>query len=98
MRRAGGGVIVNIASTASFRAEYSTHYVASKHAVIGLTKGFAQEMGADGIRVRAVAPGVVNTEGDAELQAELRHTGGPFASGLPTLRWRRSGAPGSRTT
>ena len=37
-------------------------YVASKHAIIGLTKSWARELGARGINVNAVAPGWVKTE------------------------------------
>jgi NAD(P)-dependent dehydrogenase (short-subunit alcohol dehydrogenase family) len=64
---AHGGVILNVASTAAFRAEFSAHYVASKHAVVGLTKALASELGPYGIRVVALAPGLVRTEGMAEL-------------------------------
>ncbi|HSV80843.1 MAG TPA: SDR family oxidoreductase [Ramlibacter sp.] len=58
------GVIVNVASIAGFRGRARlAHYTASKHAVIGLTKSLALELGPVGIRVLAVAPGVVETEG-----------------------------------
>lgn len=39
-----------------------TAYVASKHAVIGLTKNLALEVAADGIQVNAVCPGIIETE------------------------------------
>jgi NAD(P)-dependent dehydrogenase (short-subunit alcohol dehydrogenase family) len=59
------GVIVNIASTAGFHARGAglAHYVASKHALIGLTKALAVELGPAGIRVLAVAPVVTQTPG-----------------------------------
>lgn len=56
------GVIVNMASTSSILASRSrTAYGASKHGVAGLTKQLAYEFGEFGIRVNAVAPGVVRT-------------------------------------
>jgi len=54
------GVIVNLASTSAFSARQgAAHYGASKAAVIMLTKSLAQEFGPLGIRVNAVAPGLV---------------------------------------
>lgn len=56
------GAIVNVASTSSILAAPSrTSYVASKHGVVGLTKQLAMDLGPLGIRVNAVAPGVVRT-------------------------------------
>jgi 3-hydroxybutyrate dehydrogenase len=58
-----GGAIVNTASIWGRVAEpLFDAYVASKHAVIGLTKTWARELGPRGIRVNAVAPGWVRTE------------------------------------
>ncbi len=58
-----GGRIVNTASTWGRVGEpLFGAYVASKHAVIGLTKVWAKELGPRGIRVNAVAPGWVRTE------------------------------------
>jgi meso-butanediol dehydrogenase/(S,S)-butanediol dehydrogenase/diacetyl reductase len=57
-----GGSIVNLASTLGLMAAPSrAAYVASKHGVVGLTKQMAMEFGPQGIRVNAVAPGVVRT-------------------------------------
>src|SRR5579871_3328352 len=68
MRRAGGGSIVNIASlAATYGMPYGLHYTTSKAAVIGLTRGLARELGRDGIRVNAVAPSCVLTEGTREF-------------------------------
>ncbi len=59
----GGGSIVNLASeTAYSGSRHMTHYVASKAAVIGLTRAFARELG-PAIRVNAIAPGYTDTEG-----------------------------------
>ena len=58
----GGGAIVNMTSGAGFRGvPGSAAYVASKHAVIGLTRTAAVEYAAQGVRVNAVAPGLVMT-------------------------------------
>jgi p-cumic alcohol dehydrogenase len=71
MRRAGGGSIVNIASlAATYGTPFALHYTTSKAAVIGLTRGLARELGRDGIRVNAVAPSAVATEGTREFFGE----------------------------
>jgi NAD(P)-dependent dehydrogenase (short-subunit alcohol dehydrogenase family) len=58
-----GGAIINTASIWGRVAEPEFGaYVASKHAVIGLTKTWAKELGSRGIRVNAVCPGWVRTE------------------------------------
>ncbi|HLH25273.1 MAG TPA: 3-oxoacyl-ACP reductase family protein [Chloroflexota bacterium] len=64
MRRQGaGGSIVNIASdTVLSGIPYLLHYVTSKGAVIALTRALARELGADNIRVNAVAPGFTLSE------------------------------------
>ena len=71
LRQAGGGSIVNIASlAATYGMPYALHYTTSKAAVIGLTRGLARELGRDNIRVNAVAPSAVLTEGTREFFAE----------------------------
>jgi NAD(P)-dependent dehydrogenase (short-subunit alcohol dehydrogenase family) len=63
-RGGGGGVIVNVSSAAATLGsphEY-VHYAAAKAGVDALTVGLAKELADDGIRVNAVAPGLVNTE------------------------------------
>ena len=71
MRASGGGSIINIASLAAvFGLPYGLDYVASKAAVIGMTRGMARELGPDQIRVNAVAPSAVMTEGTEEFFGE----------------------------
>jgi 3-oxoacyl-[acyl-carrier protein] reductase len=63
-----GGSIVNIASlAATYGMPYGLHYTTSKAAVIGLTRGLARELGRDNIRVNALAPSAVLTEGTTEF-------------------------------
>jgi NAD(P)-dependent dehydrogenase (short-subunit alcohol dehydrogenase family) len=62
LRRRGGGVVVNTASVAGLIGEAAIPaYVASKHAVLGLTKCAAQAYGPEGIRVNAVCPAMIET-------------------------------------
>ncbi len=68
MRAAGGGSIINIASlAATYGMPFALHYTTSKAAVIGLTRGLARELGRDSIRVNAIAPSAVMTEGTTEF-------------------------------
>lgn len=63
LRRAAPAFVVNVASVAA-HAGYAGQaaYVASKHALLGLTRSFAKEVQADGIRVHAVCPGGTDTD------------------------------------
>jgi len=63
MIKQGGGVIVNASSVAGLYGNFGqTNYVATKSGVIGMTKVWARELGKYGIRVNAVAPGLIMTE------------------------------------
>ena len=63
MQAAGGGSIVNIASATVFSGSpHWMHYVASKGAVIAMSRVMAKELGPDNIRVNVIAPGFTLTE------------------------------------
>jgi NAD(P)-dependent dehydrogenase (short-subunit alcohol dehydrogenase family) len=71
MRAAGRGCIVNLASTAGIKgAANASAYVASKHAVIGLTRAAAIECGPHGIRVNCVCPGPIEGRMIDSLQVD----------------------------
>lgn len=84
-----GGVIINVASTAGFKGVGPgvSAYVASKHGVRGLTRQMAVELAPRGIRVLAVAPTFIVTEGTSAGQidpARLAMIGGRLGrSGVP---------------
>lgn len=68
---AGGGAIVNMSSVAAMRAPRGqAAYAASKWAIRGLTKAAAGEMGAMGVRVNSVHPGLIDTPMTAPFPAE----------------------------
>ena len=71
MLRREGGVILNISSMwGQVGASMEAHYSASKAAAIGLTRALAKELGPSGIRCNCIAPGVIDTEMNASLDAD----------------------------
>lgn len=65
------GSIINISSMWGIAgASCEVHYSASKAAIIGMTKALAKELGPSGIRVNCIAPGVIDTDMNKELDAE----------------------------
>jgi NAD(P)-dependent dehydrogenase (short-subunit alcohol dehydrogenase family) len=85
-----GGAIVNISSTAAGRGSPGewVHYAASKAAVESMTRGLAQEVATEGVRVNAVAPGLVETD----LHAAAGMPNRP-AERAPMIPMRRAGLP-----
>lgn len=78
MRAGGkGGAIVNISSVSGERAvvHHNSAYGASKAALTNLTRSLAIEVAADGIRVNAVLPGGVATEGAAAATTKMAEDG-----------------------
>lgn len=73
LRKAAHGKIVNLASdTALWGAPRLMHYVASKGAVIAMTRSMARELGDDGIAVNAIAPGLVLVEATEYVPEERK--------------------------
>jgi 3-oxoacyl-[acyl-carrier protein] reductase len=70
MKRAGGGRIVNISSGAGLQASLTgvQAYCSAKHAVVGLTRQLAHELGPFNITVNSVAPGFIRTNAATEAQ------------------------------
>jgi NAD(P)-dependent dehydrogenase (short-subunit alcohol dehydrogenase family) len=90
MAAQGSGSIVNISSTMGIRgAARNALYVASKHAVEGLTKSAALEAAASNIRVNAVAPGPIQTE----MLDRITGSESGKAAMLATVPLKRAGTP-----
>lgn len=84
----GGGAVVLTSSYAGRKMQpFMIHYTASKHAVVGLTRAFAAELGKHSIRVNSVHPGAVNTPmGSGNMQQALATAGesNPPLNGMGT--------------
>jgi NAD(P)-dependent dehydrogenase (short-subunit alcohol dehydrogenase family) len=90
MTAQGSGSIVNVSSTMGIRgAPRNALYVASKHAVEGLTKSAALETAALNIRVNAVAPGPIQTE----MLDRITGSESGKAAMLATVPLKRAGTP-----
>ncbi len=84
MKEQKGGSVINTSSVVSIYGQPAgCGYPASKFAVNGLTKSLARELGADNIRVNAVAPGVTRTDMVAALPKEMVDR---LAAGIPLGR------------
>jgi NAD(P)-dependent dehydrogenase (short-subunit alcohol dehydrogenase family) len=90
--RSGGGCIINIASQAGLRGTAGgVLYNASKHAVIGMTKCMALDHAAQGIRVNAICPGLIETPmGELSMRTrggeDIEATRGQMAAQIPLGR------------
>ncbi len=79
------GVILNAASVVAHNGNFGqTNYVASKTGVIGMTKVWSRELGKDGIRVNAIAPGFIKTNMTAEMPEKIIRM---MADKVPLKRW-----------
>jgi NAD(P)-dependent dehydrogenase (short-subunit alcohol dehydrogenase family) len=89
-RGGAGGAIVNVSSIAARLggAGEWVHYAASKGAIDSFTRGLAIEVAADGIRVNAVSPGLIETDIHATSSIPDR-----LATLAPTVPMRRAGTP-----
>lgn len=96
MTEQGSGAVVTTASVAGRRGrEGLGAYVASKHAVLGLTRTAAVEVASSGVRVNAVAPGPIETRMLAGIEAEATAAGSArhqVAAGVDSLL-SRAGTP-----
>ncbi|MEY4291485.1 MAG: 2-deoxy-D-gluconate 3-dehydrogenase [Actinomycetota bacterium] len=83
----GHGRIINIASLLSFQGGINVPaYTASKHAVAGVTKALANEWGAKGVTVNAIAPGYVSTDNTQALRNDVDRNTSILAR-IPIGRW-----------
>lgn len=83
----GHGRIINIASLLSFQGGINVPaYTASKHAVAGVTKALANEWGAKGVTVNAIAPGYISTDNTQALRNDPDRNASILAR-IPIGRW-----------
>ncbi|QSF42808.1 2-dehydro-3-deoxy-D-gluconate 5-dehydrogenase KduD [Paenibacillus tianjinensis] len=83
----GTGKIINICSMLSYQGGINVPgYTASKHAVAGLTKAFANEWAQYGLNVNAIAPGYMATENTAPIRADQSRSDS-ILDRIPAGRW-----------
>jgi 2-deoxy-D-gluconate 3-dehydrogenase len=81
------GKIINVASMLSFQGGILVPgYTASKHAVAGVTKAFANELASRGVNVNAIAPGYMATDNTAQLRADQARQQA-ILDRIPAGRW-----------
>jgi 2-deoxy-D-gluconate 3-dehydrogenase len=87
MLAAGGGRIINVASMLSYQGGIRVPaYTAAKHAVVGLTRAFANEWAGSGVNVNAIAPGYIATDNTAALRADTDRERS-IVERIPAGRW-----------
>lgn len=92
--RTAGGRIVNVASGAGLAGgAYATAYHASKHAVVGLTRSLARELGPSGVSVNAVCPGYVDSPMVRRILDRLADLHGGPVDPEPGIPIRRMATP-----
>ena len=85
MKEQGSGVILNASSVVAHNGNFGqTNYVATKSGVIGMTKVWARELGKDGVRVNAVAPGFIKSEMTVQMPEKIIKMMGEK---VPVKRW-----------
>lgn len=81
------GKIINIASMLAFQGgKFVPPYTASKHAVAGLTKAFANELAVHNVQINAIAPGYIATANTAPIRADESRNQ-EILSRIPAGRW-----------
>lgn len=81
------GKIINIASMLSFQGgKFVPPYTASKHAVAGITKAFANELAQYGLQINAIAPGYVETANTGPIREDEERKG-EITARIPASRW-----------
>ncbi len=87
MVRRGNGVIVNVASLAGRSPSImgGAHYTAAKHALVGLSRHMARELGPKGLRVNAFCPGATLTPMTANLSSAEEMAA--VAAAIPRRKW-----------
>ena len=87
MLAAGRGRVINVASMLSFQGGIRVPaYTAAKHAVLGLTRAFANEWAGSGVNVNAIAPGYIATDNTAPLRADTDRARS-IVERIPAGRW-----------
>ena len=87
MKAQKSGSIINISSLAALAGlPYALHYSTSKAAVIGMTRSLARELGRDWIRVNAIGPSAVMTEGTSEFFGEKLDKAAEVIAGGQSLK------------
>lgn len=87
MLKRGHGKVINIASLLSFQGGILVPaYTASKHAVAGLTKSFANEWAASGVQVNAIAPGYISTANTQPIRNDEKRNE-DILKRIPAGRW-----------
>ena len=83
----GSGKIINIASMLAFQGgKFVPPYTASKHAVAGITKAFANELAVHNVQINAIAPGYIKTANTAPIRADEKRNA-EILSRIPADRW-----------